>query len=123
MKLIACSLLLLLWIPGTAQTSFTSVNKTTGKKSSEFVFEIRPREIEPGQVAVLRWSIKGAERVAIQEAPASGIRGLREIGKFEGHHGTLEVRPTESMTYVIVCEGSSTYVCASASVRVQVKRH
>jgi len=122
MRLMACSLLLLLWIPGSAQTSFVNVNKTIEKKSPEFVFEIRPREIAPGQVAVLRWSIKGAERIAIQEAPDSGTRGLREIGKFEGDHGTLEVRPTESTTYVIVCEGATTYACASASVRVQVKR-
>ena len=122
MRLMACSLLLLLWIPGSAQTSFTKVNKTTEKKSSDFVFEIYPREIAPGQAAMLRWSIKGAERVVIQEAPDSGTRGLREAGRFEGDHGTLEVRPTESTIYVIVCEGSTTYECASASVRVQVKR-
>jgi hypothetical protein len=123
MRLMACSLFLLLWIPGSAQTSFVNVDKANGKKSSDFVFEIRPREIAPGQAATLRWSIKGAKRVVIREAPDSGTRGLRETGRFEGDHGTLEVRPTESTIYVIVCEGSTTYECASASVRVQVKQH
>jgi hypothetical protein len=71
----------------------------------------------------LRWSIKGATKVAIEEAPASGIANqLRKLGTFEGSSGTLEVRPKENTTYVITCEGSTTYSCASVTVRVRVKQ-
>jgi hypothetical protein len=91
-------------------------------RSKDFIFEIRPREIAPGETAVLRWAIKGATRVIIQESPDSRAGQLREVGRFEGGSGTLEVRPKESTTYVALCEGATKYTCASTSVRVGVKR-
>jgi hypothetical protein len=103
------------------QTPSSRAEQTKSRKAEEFICEIRPREIAPGEVAVLQWSIKGATKVVIQEAPDSHISGLRVIGEFEGASGKLEVRPKESTTYVILCEGSTTYVCASTSVRVRVK--
>ena len=114
---------LLIWLPARGQETSRS-SKAENQKSQDFVFEVQPRQIAPGEVAVLRWAIKGAKRVAIEEAPESGFRGheLRKIGTFEGASGTLEVRPNESTTYVIACEGSTTYSCASVNVRVRVQR-
>ena len=121
MKLAASCLLLLFWMPVSGQTASSRQAKTT-EKTKDFTCEIRPQEIAPGEVAVLRWSIKGATKIIVQEAPDSRAGSLRVIGEFEGATGKLEVRPKESTTYVIVCEGSNTLVCASASVRVRVKR-
>jgi len=97
--------------------------KTEEQKSQDFLFEVRPRKIAPGEAAVLRWSIKGATRVTIEEASNSeiGRHELMTVGSFEGSSGTLEVRPKEDTTYVIECEGSTTYTCASVTVRVRVK--
>jgi hypothetical protein len=121
MKLVLCCLLFVLWMPGSGQTASRDAKKTTAKKADDFRCEIRPREIAPGEVAVLRWSIKGATKVVVQEAPDSRASGLRSIGEFDGESGELEVRPKESTTYVILCEGSTRYVCASTFVRVRVK--
>lgn len=101
----------------------TSAKEQKPQKSEDFVFDIQPREITAGERAVLRWSIKGATKVTIEEAPDSGAgkSDLRELGTFAGSSGTLEVRPRESMTYVISCVGVTTYSCASVSVRVRVK--
>ena len=92
-------------------------------KSKDFLFEVRPREIMPGEVAVLRWSIKGATKVTIEAASNSeiGRRELIKVGSFEGGDGTLKVTPKEDTTYVIACEGSTTYTCASLTLRVRVK--
>ena len=120
MKPALCCLLFLLWIPGSGQTASRGVEKPP-REAGDFTFEIRPREIAPGETAVLRWSIKGATRVVVQEAPDSRGGALRSIGEFEGPRGKLEVMPKESTTYVILCEGSTTYTCGSTSVRVRVK--
>ncbi len=117
MKLVICGLALLLWMP----ISTPSAEKET-PRSKDFVFEVRPRQIAPGETAVLRWAIKGATSVVIQESPDSRAGQLREVGRFEGSSGTLEVRPKENTTYVILCEGATKYACASTSVRVGVKR-
>jgi len=122
MKVAACSLLFFLLLSGTGQTTSRNAEKTTAGKGKDFVCEIQPREIAPGGVAVLKWSIKGATRVVIQASSDSQAGALREIARFDGASGELEVKPKESTTYVIMCEGSTTYVCASASVRVRVKR-
>lgn len=122
MKLALCCLLPLLWVTGTGQTaSRYTEKKTTANKAKDFLCEVRPREIAPGETAVLRWLVKGATRVVVQEAPDSRAGELRSIGEFKGESGQLEVRPKESTTYVILCEGSTTYTCASTSVRVRVK--
>jgi len=90
------------------------------KDSGDFTFEVRPSVIAPGETAVLHWSIKGATKVLIEEA--SGSRGeLHKVGTFGGS-GSLEIHPKEDTTYVVTCEGSTTFSCASATVRVRVKR-
>ncbi|HVW07177.1 MAG TPA: hypothetical protein VHC90_01265 [Bryobacteraceae bacterium] len=120
MKLAICGLLLLLWAPTAAEISAAGAEKEI-PRSKDLVFEARPREIAPGETAVLRWMIKGATRVVIQESRDSRAGDLREIGRFEGASGTLEVKPKESTTYVALCEGATRYACGSTSVRVRVK--
>jgi hypothetical protein len=95
-----------------------------GQNRGDFLFEIQPREIAAGETATLRWSIKGATKITIEEAPESSIgrAELHRLGTFQGGSGTLQVSPVENTTYVISCEGSTTYSCASLSVRVRVKR-
>ena len=88
--------------------------------SDDFVFEVQPRLISPGEVAVLRWSIKGATRVVIEERTRSS-RELHKVGAFTGN-GSLSVRPTEDTIYVLTCEGLTKYSCASVSVRVREKQ-
>jgi hypothetical protein len=90
------------------------------QKSADFVFEVEPRVIAAGESALLRWSIKGATKVLIEEASNSS-RELRKLGTFGGR-GSLQVRPTEDTTYVVSCEGSTTFSCASVTIRVEVKR-
>ena len=118
----ACTLLALFWL-GLAVRGDDTQNKRDQQRSTDFVFEARPKDITPGQSAVLRWSIEGGAKVAIEECPDSdiGTRGLRRIGEFAGSSGTLEVKPKENTTYVIVCEGSTTFSCASATIRVRLK--
>ena len=88
-------------------------------KSEDFIFSVQPQVIAPGETAILRWSIKGASKVVIEEMPESK-RDLRKLGTFDST-GSLEVCPKEGTTYVVSCEGSTTYSCASVTVRVQVK--
>lgn len=115
--------ILVLGVPSRSQSGPRHESKGEARKSQDFLFEVQPREIVAGERAVLRWSIKGATKVAIEEARASGIANqLRKLGTFEGSSGTLEVRPKENTTYVITCEGSTTYSCASVTVRVRVKQ-
>lgn len=90
------------------------------QKSEDFLFDVQPRTIAPGETAVLRWSIKGATKVLIEEASESR-RALRTVGTFGGS-GTLKVSPKENTTYMVTCGGSTTYSCASVSIRVQVKK-
>lgn len=103
-------------------------NRTGGQKhkdtGEDFIFEVQPREIAAGEGAVLRWSIKGATQITIEEEPESMVgRGeLQKLGTFEGGSGTLQVKPAENTTYVISCTGETKYTCASLSVRVRVKR-
>jgi hypothetical protein len=88
--------------------------------SEDFLFDVQPRIIVAGETAVLRWSIKGATKVVIEEASESR-RTLSTLGTFGGS-GTLKVSPKQDTTYVVTCEGSTTYSCASVSLRVQVKK-
>ncbi len=115
---------LLLWSPSRGRDGSRTGARADTRKSQDFVFEVHPQHIVAGEVAVLRWSIKGATKITIEEARESGVRvrELHKIGTFEGSSGTLEVRPTESTTYVITGEGSTTYSCASVTVRVRAKR-
>jgi hypothetical protein len=117
--------LLLLGSCGPGQGASRSGAQTEPQKSQDFLFEVRPSQIAPGEAAVLRWSIKGATRVTIEEAPASGAGSpeLTRVGSFEKSSGTFEVRPKADTIYVITCEGSTTYTCASATIRVRVKPH
>ena len=116
--------LILLWVFGFNQEVAPIEQKNQGPRSEDFIFEIQPREIAAGETAVLRWSIKGATRITIEETPESsaGNSALHELGTFEGGSGSLQVMPTQNTTYVISCVGSTTYSCASLSVRVRVKR-
>ena len=114
---------LLVFLLSALDSSRAAAAESSGivQKGGDFVFEIHPRIVAPGETAVLRWSIKGATRVSIEEG-AESKRELRNLGTFDGGRGTLEVKPRENTTYVIICEGSTTYTCASVSVRVRVKR-
>ena len=38
------------------------------QKADDFLFEVQPPVIAPGETALLRWSIKGATKVVIEEA-------------------------------------------------------
>jgi hypothetical protein len=111
---------LLLGAAGRAQDVIGVAHKADVQKSDDFLFEVQPRVIAPGEAALLRWSIKSATKVMIEEASKSS-RELHKIGTFGGS-GSLQVRPTEDTTYVVTCEGSTTYSCASASIRVRVKQ-
>jgi hypothetical protein len=86
------------------------------QSSESFVFQAEHSVIEPGETAVLRWNIRGATSVFIEETSGSG--DLHTLGKFSGS-GNLRVRPQDDSTYVISCEGSTTVSCASVSVRVK----
>lgn len=116
--------LLVALLSSSALSRGQGTSPSKAQKSQDFIFEAQPREIVVGQAAVLRWSIKGATKVVIEEAPESGgdARDLRKIGTFEGSSGTLEVKPKETTAYVITCEGSTTSWCASITVRVRVKQ-
>ena len=89
------------------------------REPGDVIFEVKPRVIMAGETAVLHWSIKGATKVLIEEAPKS-TRRLRKIGTFGGTGG-VEVRPTERTTYVISCQGPTTGSCLSFAVRIRVK--
>ena len=121
MKSTAWFLLLGLVLPSfTARSQKPSAK---GQREEEFLFEIQPHEVVAGEKAVLRWSIQGATKVTIEEAAQSrgGRVEVHKLGTFEGSSGTLEVTPTTNTTYLINCEGSSKYSCASLTVRVRVK--
>ena len=109
--------LVLLGAPSRSQDVGRSADKQP--KVDDFLFEVQPRVIAAGETALLRWSIKGATKVVIEEASKSKSQ-LHEIGTFGGS-GSLKVRPKEDTTYVISCEGSTTS-CASVSVRVRPKQ-
>jgi hypothetical protein len=126
MKVWTCSLTVALVVLIAAVAKNLNPGKQNPKtqNSEDFIFEVQPREIGPGETAVLRWSIKGATKITIEEAPESSASRveLHKLGTFDGGSGTLEVRPAENTTYVISCEGSTTYACASLTVRVRVKK-
>ena len=109
--------LVLLGAPSRSQDVGRSADKQ--QKPDDFLFDVQPRVIAPGETALLRWSIKGATKVVIEEASTSKSQ-LHEIGTFSGS-GSLQVRPKEDTTYVISCE-SSTTSCASVSVRVRPRQ-
>ena len=88
-----------------------------GQSQTDFVFEAVPPVVAPGQASLLRWKIQGAAKVTIEEASGTGT--LHTIGEFDGT-GTLEVRPARDSTYVVSCKGSTTFSCASVSIRVRV---
>ena len=110
----------LLASPGRSQDTSRISHQQGPQKSDDFVFEVQPRVIESGEKALLHWSIKGATKVMIEEWSESK-RWLRFLGTF-GATGSLQVAPKEDTTYLISCEGSTTYVCASVSVRVKEKK-
>ena len=109
--------LVLLAAPSRSQDVGRSADKQ--QKLDDFLFDVQPRVIDPGETALLRWSIKGATKVVIEEASKSKSQ-LHEIGTFAGS-GSLKVRPIEDTTYVISCEGPTTS-CASVSVRVRPRQ-
>ena len=117
-----CCLLavVLLGTTGRSHDGIGVARKSDAQKSDDFLFEVQPRVITAGETAQLRWSIKGATKVVIEEASKSS-RELHKIGTFGGS-GSIPVRPIEDTTYVVTCEGSTTYSCASVSIRVRVKQ-
>jgi hypothetical protein len=121
-RILECSLLalLLLGTPSRGEEAVQISQKADVKKAEEFVFDVQPRIIVAGEAATLRWSIKGATRVILEEASGSD-RELRKIGTFGGS-GSLQIHPKQDTTYVVSCEGSTTFSCASVTVRVRVKQ-
>lgn len=104
--------------------ALAAVAQRPSQKTDNFVFAVTPREITAGESAVLRWSIKGATRITIEQAiqtPEGRTRTIA-IGAFDGESGTLRVSPAETTTYIIDCEGSTMYSCASLTVKVRVKQ-
>ena len=67
--------------------------QTNSRRLTIFSFEVQPQVIAPGETALLRWSIKGATKVVIEEASRSSSE-LHKIGTFGGN-GSLKVRPKE----------------------------
>ena len=110
----------LLALPCRSQDTSRIAHQRAPQNSDDFVFEVQPRVIESGEKAVLHWSIKGATKVVIEEWSESK-RWLRPLGTF-GATGSLAVAPKEDTTYLLSCEGSTTYVCASVSVRVKAQK-
>jgi hypothetical protein len=110
--------LLALVLPGAPSRS-QDVGRSAEQKVDDFLFEVQPRVIAPGETAILRWSIKGTTKVVIEEASKSKSQ-LQETGTFSGS-GSCQVRPREDTTYVISCE-SSTTSCAPVSLRVRLKQ-
>src|SRR5450755_124603 len=101
--------LLLLGTPGRRQDAAGGVHEdkvVSAPDSDDFFFDVHPREIAPGDAALLHWSIKGATKAVIEEGSESR-RELHKLGEFGGS-GSLQVRPTENTTYVISCERSTT---------------
>ena len=85
-------------------------------------FTAHPTIIHRGEAVVLHWDAKNAAGVTLEQAvdPKADIRAKFEsLGTFPGS-GTLEVRPNESTTYVVIC-GNEIIGCSSASVHVIVK--
>ncbi len=97
--------------------------KQKDKASSDFIFEAKPKEITAGESVLLRWSIKGATKVTIEEAAETrtGDVALKKLGTFDGSSGTLDVKPESTTSYVLSCEGSTSFACASVTVRVNVR--
>jgi hypothetical protein len=112
-----CCLLAVVMVgPFNAQTGASKATKQPVKQSADFLFEVQPKVIAPGETATLRWSVKGASKVVLEEASGADP-DLHKIGTFNGS-GTLQVRPLRDTTYVISCDVSA-YTCASVSVRVR----
>jgi hypothetical protein len=114
-----CWLVLLVLLRPPSGCEDPARNKQEAQQSKEFVFEVKPEVIAAGDTAILRWSIEGATKVLIEESPDSS-RGLRRLGTF-GATGSLQVQSREGTTYIATCEGSTTYSCASVSIRVRIK--
>jgi len=119
MARVAPHYLLALILTGLTSTAEDN-RKPAAQESRDFLFEAQPKKITPGETAVLRWSIKGATKVLIEEKSESSDR-LRVLGTFGGS-GSLEVHPTQDTMYVLSCEGSTAYSCASATVQVRVRK-
>jgi len=113
-------LVCLLALPISSQNFSRVAREPKEPKRTDFIFEVRPKVIAPGETATLRWSIKGATKVLI-EASALSDRPLRQIGKF-GAKGSIEIRPKEDTIYVVTCDGPTAYSCASASISVRVRQ-
>ena len=101
---------------GRAPTAVPSAPVASAQSQTEFFFVAEPPVVAPGHACLLRWNIQGATSVTIEEASGSGK--LHPIGEFGGS-GTLEVRPETDSTYVVSCNGSAAFSCASVSVRVR----
>lgn len=85
--------------------------------SDTFFFDIQPRVIAPGQVATIRWRIKGATGITLDELPASA-EAPRYVGAF-GAEGSLTVKPLQDTTYIMSCRGATTFSCSTVSIRVR----
>ena len=78
--------------------------------------------VHRGQSVTLRWEARNTSQVMLEQAvdPNADIRAqFTPLGTFPAS-GTLEVRPNDSITYVVSC-GNELIGCSSASVHILVK--
>ena len=81
-----------------------------------------PMIIHRGQSVTLRWEARNTTEVTLEQAvdPYADIPAeFKSLGTFPAS-GTLEVHPTDSITYVVSC-GNDIIGCSSASVHIIVK--
>jgi hypothetical protein len=86
-------------------------------------FTATPRTVSAGDPVTLSWIVRGSNLVVLEEARDAAIGSdagrLQEIARFSDS-GSLEVRPRETMVYVLTCPETSGSACMSLSVRVTV---
>jgi hypothetical protein len=72
-------------------------------------FEVDPASIESGAPATLRWDVRGATEVVLDQG----------IGKVGAAASTFEVNPREKTAYLLTATGPGGKVSARASVNVK----
>ena len=86
-------------------------------------FTATPKNVSAGEPVTLSWIVRGGNSIVLEEAVDAAIGTdagrLQEVAKFT-ESGSLEVRPRQSMVYVLSCGESNSSACMSLSVNVTV---
>ena len=112
LSLVGCAQRALLEAPAAPRGDFPQILR----------FVASSRIIHPGEKVVLQWDARGGETVVLEQAldPKADVRAqFQSLGTFPAH-GTLQVSPTSSTTYIVTC-GNEIIGCSSASVHIIVK--